>query len=62
MQIVAELLDPEASIFRPDDMTDPLFEMPARPVPRTELVVVYEMKAGVVIVRALKPREQPRPR
>jgi hypothetical protein len=57
MRVVAELLDPEASLLRRGDFTDPLFEMPARPVPGTGLVVVYEMKAGLVIVRAVKPRE-----
>jgi hypothetical protein len=57
MRVVAELLDPEASLLRPGDVTDPLFEMPARPVPDTGFVVVYELKEGMVIVRALKPRE-----
>jgi len=57
MQVIAALLDPEASILRPGDIMDPLLEMPARPVPGTELVVVYEVSDRAVIVVALKARE-----
>ena len=57
MRVIAELLDPEASVLRSEDVTDPLFDMPARPVPGTRLIVVYQVKAGTVVVLAVKARE-----
>jgi hypothetical protein len=57
MRVIAELLDPEASVLRPDDVTDPLFDMPARPVSGTGLIVVYQVKAGTVVILAVKARE-----
>src|SRR5438445_658548 len=48
---------PEASVLRPGDITDALFDMPARLVPGAGLVVVYLIKDEAVIVLVVKPRE-----